>query len=66
MYDGFFRAFQAFEGTPNEMFPCLRQHLNADVRGHVTVLDQFPGEFKFGWRGGGKAHLDLLETNFRE
>ena len=64
--DGPLRAREALEGAGDE----LGSRLGEDLDGHVVrdrvVLDEVAAEVEVGVRGGGEAHLDLLEPHLHE
>src|SRR3954465_2890970 len=61
--DGAWRAPEALEGTLDELFAALRQHLDPDVRGDQVLFNELADEVEIGLRGSRKPDLDFLETD---
>ena len=66
MDDGAARAADRLEGALDELGAGLGQHLDGDVIGHQPLLDERAHEIEIGLRGGGEAHLDLLEAELHQ
>ena len=54
------------EGAADDVVAALGQHLHGDIGGDHVLFDQGAQELVLGLAGGGKAHLDLLETDLHQ
>ena len=63
MDDGAGCTLAGIEGLADDVLPALGQHLHRHVLGDHVVFNQGAQEFIFRLRGGGEAHLDLLEAH---
>ena len=63
MNDGPLRPLEGLEGTGDEIFPGLHQHLDGDIVRNEIALDEFAHEVKVRLGGGREAHLDMLEAD---
>src|SRR5207302_2814455 len=62
MHDRSSRPRDGIECSPDQLGARLRQHLDSDILGHQTALDQLAHEIEIRLRSGGKANFDLLEA----
>ena len=60
VHDRLFGALDRLEGAGDELLTRLRQHLDDDIVGDETLVDQHPHEVEVGLAGRGKTDLDLL------
>ncbi|MCY1433865.1 hypothetical protein D9M71_499050 [compost metagenome] len=62
--DGLLRPAQGLEGTGDQVFTGLGQHLDGHVVRNAVVFDQVADEVEVGFGSGGEGHLDLLQAHF--
>ena len=66
MHNDVLCAADGVKGLADQMFPGLHQYLNGHIVRDVSAFDEFPADFIFGFRSGGKTHLDLLESHIAQ
>src|SRR5207302_8953493 len=66
MHDRSSRPRDGIECSPDQLGARLRQHLDGDILGHETALDQLTHEIEIRLRSGGKANFDLLEAELEQ
>ena len=59
-------ALDGLEGLLDDVGPGLGEDLDGYVVGDQALLDDGPQEVVLGLRGGGEAHLDLLEAQLQQ
>ena len=64
--DGMLCALQGFKGLGDDVFPCLRQHLNRYIVRNQILFDQRPAELVFRFGCSRKADLDFLESDLHQ
>jgi hypothetical protein len=60
------RTLDRLERAVDQIFACLREHLDRDVVRDAALLHQLANEIKIGLRCGREADLDLLEPHAHE
>ncbi len=63
MDDGPLGPLEGLEGTGNQIFARLYQHLDGDVIGDEVAVDKLAHEVEIGLGGCREAHLDVLEAD---
>jgi hypothetical protein len=66
VHDRLLGAGDGLVGPLDQVLAGLGQHLDDDVVGDATLLDQHPDEVEVGLRGGREADLDLLVAHLHE
>ena len=61
--DGPFRPLEGLEGTGDEIFSGLYQHLDGDVIGNEIALDEFAHKVEVGLGSRREAHFYVLEAD---